>query len=360
MPCPGFICLVETPLPSAMGRTIRQRPGAVAGFRLLAPDKKWCWAHVRSVAVKLCSLFDRLSPGALPSPATPNIHPPPSVARPSLAHPRAAQRPSMGQGTGRSPMDRTSYVLEGKTYRFSSEALDALVRGRRDGPHKTMRELAGAIHVSLTSVKEWRRGAHAPSDIAKVEDIARFFHTQMETLLREEATAMTKLNDIQLMAFWRVHKKIQEFFWLVESTDHLVWNEYNLKGFPPSLVGDVVPSWRWPQSEISLSKLTYGESGIKAPDLHQQLWEGICRALEAEKPLLFSCGLYGDLSDYVEKYVFGYAIDNESYEWLPDPDDIYEAPAYPDKPRPLTRMETIEAEAPKAMAQIMESYGMMG
>ena len=43
-----------------------------------------------------------------------------------------------------------------------------------------------------------------------------------------------------------------------------------------------------------------------------------------------------------------------------DPDDIYEAPAYPDKPRPLTRMETIEAEAPKAMAQIMERYGMMG
>lgn len=144
MPCPGFICLVETPLPSAMGRTIRQRPGAVAGFRLLAPDKKWRWAHVRSVAVKLCSLFDRLSPDALPSPATPNIHPPPSVARPSLAHPRAAQRPSMGQGTGRSPMDKTSYVLEGKTYRFSSEALDALVRGRRDGPHKTMRELAGS------------------------------------------------------------------------------------------------------------------------------------------------------------------------------------------------------------------------
>ena len=257
-------------------------------------------------------------------------------------------------------MDKTSYVLEGKTYRFSSEALDALVRGRRDGPHKTMRELAGAIHVSLTSVKEWRRGAHAPSDIAKVEDIARFFHTQTATLLREEATAMTKLNNIQLMAFWRVHKKIQEFFWLVESTDHLVWNEYDLKGFPPSLVNNVVPSWRWPQSEISLSKLTYGESGIKAPDLHQQLWEGICRALEAEKPLLYSCGLYGELIDYVEKYVFGYAIDVEGYEWLPDPDDIYEAPAYPDKPRPLTRMETIEAEAPKAMAQIMESYGMMG
>lgn len=51
-------------------------------------------------------------------------------------------------------MGKTTYALGGKEYQFSGEALDALVRGRRDGPQKTMRELAGAMHVSLTSVKE--------------------------------------------------------------------------------------------------------------------------------------------------------------------------------------------------------------
>ncbi len=255
-------------------------------------------------------------------------------------------------------MDKTTYTLKGKTYLFSSEALDALIRSRKDGPSKTMSELARAMHVSLTSVKEWRRGAHAPSDITKVEDLARFFHAQTETLLREETTAMTKLSDVQLMAFYRVHKKISEFFWIATNTDHMVWDEYDLRGFPQSLVADVASSCLWTQGITSSFKLEYGEYGVKIQDLHQQLWEGICRQLEAEKPLLYSCELYDELCEYIEKYVYGYAIDEEAGEWLPDPDAIFEATNGPDEPRPLSHMETIEAEASTAMAGILERYGM--
>ncbi|WP_322354846.1 hypothetical protein [Paratractidigestivibacter sp.] len=255
-------------------------------------------------------------------------------------------------------MGKTTYALGGKEYLFSGEALDALVRGRRDGPQKTMRELAGAMHVSLTSVKEWRRGVHAPSDLAKVEDLARFFRTGTETLLRERTEGMTKLSDTQLMAFYRVHRKISEFFWLAENTDRLVWDEYDLRGFPPSLVADVVPTRLWPQAVVRCRECI--EHGVRAADLHQQLWEGVCRALEAEKPLLFSCGLYQELEDYVEKYVYGYAIDDERGEWIPDPDDIYEATGGPDIPRPLSHMETVEAEAATAMAEIAGRYGLLG
>lgn len=254
-------------------------------------------------------------------------------------------------------MGGKTYALEGRTYRFSSEALDTLIRGRREGPYRTTRELARAIHVSPSSVKEWRCGTHAPSDLSKVEDCAMFFRTKTETLLKEEMIAMTKLDDLQLKSFCRVHGKILEFFWMAEYSDRFVWSEYDLRGFPPSLVGDVVPTRLWSQG--SGRELAHGAHGIKAADLHQRLWEGVCRALEVEKPVLFSCGLYGDLSDYVERYVYGYAIDAESYEWVPDPDALFEPQDDACVSPSLSHMESVEVEASKAMAEIAERYGML-
>ena len=251
-------------------------------------------------------------------------------------------------------MAETRYAIDGETCRFSHGALDALVRGRRAGPHATMRDMASSLNVSLTSIKEWRRGAHAPSDISKVEDLAAYFRAPVAALLKkEENPAMTKLNDIQLMAFYRVHKKISEFFWMVENTDHLVWHEYDLLGYPRSIVADLVPTYRWPPTETSPSKLTYGEHGIRAQDLHQQLWEGTCRALEAEKPLLLSCGLYDELDEYIEKYVYGYGYGDEEGGWIPGPDGLFE-------PNPPSHMEIVEAEAATAMGEIIERYGMAG
>ena len=41
------------------------------------------------------------------------------------------------------------------------------------------------MHVSISSIKDWRRGTHAPSDFEKVEDIACWAHIDVADLLIE-------------------------------------------------------------------------------------------------------------------------------------------------------------------------------
>lgn len=165
------------------------------------------------------------------------------------------------------------YVLEDGTYRFSSAAFNALFRDGTKGPQAIMQAMSTELHVGISSIMEWRRGAHAPSDIEKVKDIAGFFGIEPEALLIKEAAmpeheSESKLNDLQVMALYRVNAAIVDFYQLMNLIDKLVWGEYDLEQFPPSLVVDVLPSWRFPESGQATNRNV--ETGVRADDLAVQ------------------------------------------------------------------------------------------
>lgn len=81
-------------------------------------------------------------------------------------------------------MRKDTYRIGDGTFAFSLAVFDSLLGHGAKGAAR-MRELAGAMHVSISSIKDWRRGAHAPSDLEKVEDIARWAHIDVADLLIE-------------------------------------------------------------------------------------------------------------------------------------------------------------------------------
>ena len=68
-------------------------------------------------------------------------------------------------------MRKDAYRIGDGTFAFSPAVFDSLLGHGAKGAAR-MRELAGAMHVSISSIKDMRRGTHAPSDFEKVEDIA--------------------------------------------------------------------------------------------------------------------------------------------------------------------------------------------
>lgn len=90
-------------------------------------------------------------------------------------------------------------MIGGKPFTFSPAVFDSLLGHGAAGAAK-MRELGEAVHVSVSSIKDWRRGAHAPSDLEKVEDIARWAHIDASDLLIEsgDGTMDEKLSERQL------------------------------------------------------------------------------------------------------------------------------------------------------------------
>lgn len=72
-------------------------------------------------------------------------------------------------------MRKDTYRIGDGTFAFSPAVFDSLLGHGAKGAAR-MRELAGAMHVSISSIKDWRRGTHAPSDFEKVEDIACWAH----------------------------------------------------------------------------------------------------------------------------------------------------------------------------------------
>lgn len=66
-------------------------------------------------------------------------------------------------------MRKDTYRIGDGTFAFSPAVFDSLLGHGAKGAAR-MRELAGAMHVSISSIKDWRRGTHAPSDFEKVED----------------------------------------------------------------------------------------------------------------------------------------------------------------------------------------------
>lgn len=53
-------------------------------------------------------------------------------------------------------------MIGGKPFTFSPAVFDSLLGHGAAGAAK-MRELGEAVHVSVSSIKDWRRGAHAPT-----------------------------------------------------------------------------------------------------------------------------------------------------------------------------------------------------
>ena len=96
-------------------------------------------------------------------------------------------------------MRKDTYRIGDGTFAFSPAVFDSLLGHGAKGAAR-MRELAGAMHVSISSIKDWRRGTHAPSDFEKVEDIACWAHIDVADLLIEsgDRTMDEKLTENQL------------------------------------------------------------------------------------------------------------------------------------------------------------------
>lgn len=222
-------------------------------------------------------------------------------------------------------MDKQTYWLDGRQYQFNNKAFDVLVhRSSKNGTVALMRRISKEIAVSIPSLKEWRRGAHSPSDITKVSDLAKFFGLETTQLLKEipmPDTTSCKLNKLQTKAFCKIYRLILDFNAIAVNTDCFVWDEYDLRRFAATMVKDIVPSWRIGGG--GEYKYRHGRDGITAEDLHQQLYDNLALALDKEKPLLEPSGAYDELGNYLEEYVYKYAND-ENGEWVPDPDMLFD------------------------------------
>lgn len=80
------------------------------------------------------------------------------------------------------------YMIDGRMYTFDHRAFAALVGRNRPGVLETLKRLSGMLRVSMSSLKEWRRGDHAPSDAGKVRDLAVALGVDVGALLKSGGT----------------------------------------------------------------------------------------------------------------------------------------------------------------------------
>lgn len=157
-------------------------------------------------------------------------------------------------------------MIGGKPFTFSPAVFDSLLGHGAAGAAK-MRELGEAVHVSVSSIKDWRRGAHAPSDLEKVEDIARWAHIDASDLLIEsgDGTMDEKLSERQLDVLCALWNQAYDFLDLCEETDHLVWPTTDLRCVPGSILHDVkvnpesdkaCPPWEIDTEDLFLQTLS--------------------------------------------------------------------------------------------------------
>lgn len=137
-------------------------------------------------------------------------------------------------------MRKDTYRIGDGTFAFSPAVFDSLLGHGAKGAAR-MRELAGAMHVSISSIKDWRRGTHAPSDFEKVEDIACWAHIDVADLLieSEDRTMDEKLTENQLDVLCVLWNQAYDFLDLCEETDHFVWPTTDLRCVPDSILHDI-------------------------------------------------------------------------------------------------------------------------
>ena len=249
-----------------------------------------------------------------------------------------------------------TYVCDGKRYEFDHKAFDALVGRSRPGITRAMKKIADALHVSVPSIKEWRRGTHSPSDLEKVQDLATYLGVSWDTLLRREGESAMEISEetldaMQYEAWCRIYKEIVDYLELQDLADDFVWDEYNLRGYPASLVRDIVPSTVYPPSDIPDNKMLYGHTGIKSGDLHLQATLRVQRAVEHERPILQGTKLLDAVQRYVYEHISEFPYDDEGRWWL-DPDLKYDPPYCGEQESPIA-VKRLEAQ--KDLETLLES-----
>lgn len=210
-------------------------------------------------------------------------------------------------------MRKDTYRIGDGTFAFSPAVFDSLLGHGAKGAAR-MRELAGAMHVSISSIKDWRRGTHAPSDFEKVEDIACWAHIDVADLLIEsgDRTMDEKLTENQLDVLCVLWNQAYDFLDLCEETDHFVWPTTDLRCVPDSILHDIKVN---PEDDKSRPPWEIGTE-----DLFLQTLDVYLRACRRATP----------------------------YEWLPDPDMIFD----PHEDGYVSPMEAAELKCRKLLDEI--------
>lgn len=140
-------------------------------------------------------------------------------------------------------MRQAVYEVDGKVFRFSPVVLDGLL-GRGAKGADRMRKLAAAINVSVSSLKDWRRGIHSPSDIEKIDDIAAWagiprasllIEIEGETNMSTDPIETEQLTQLQIAALCKLWNSAHDFLDLAEAVDLFVWPDVKLERIPQSI-----------------------------------------------------------------------------------------------------------------------------
>ena len=226
---------------------------------------------------------------------------------------------------------------------FYSSALSALAGECADdmGKSARMRELAGAMHVSISSIKDRRRGTHAPSDFEKVEDIACWAHIDVADLLIEsgDRTMDEKLTENQLDVLCVLWNQAYDFLDLCEETDHFVWPTTDLRCVPDSILHDIKVN---PEDDKSRPPWEIGTE-----DLFLQTLDVYLRACRRATPYVGESDIFVrllGLCDIMTETAFG----EDDGKWLPDPDMIFD----PHEDGYVSPMEAAELKCRKLLDEI--------
>lgn len=199
-------------------------------------------------------------------------------------------------------MRKDTYRIGDGTFAFSPAVFDSLLGHGAKGAAR-MRELAGAMHVSISSIKDWRRGTHAPSDFEKVEDIACWAHIDVADLLIESG----------------------------DTTD--------LRCVPDSILHDIKVN---PEDDKSRPPWEIGTE-----DLFLQTLDVYLRACRRATPYVGESDIFVrllGLCDIMTETAFG----EDDGKWLPDPDMIFD----PHEDGYVSPMEAAELKCRKLLDEI--------
>lgn len=237
-------------------------------------------------------------------------------------------------------MRKDTYRIGDGTFAFSPAVFDSLLGHGAKGAAR-MRELAGAMHVSISSIKDWRRGTHAPSDFEKVEDIACWAHIDVADLLIEsgDRTMDEKLTENQLDVLCVLWNQAYDFLDLCEETDHFVWPTTDLRCVPDSILHDIKVN---PEDDKSRPPWEIGTE-----DLFLQTLDVYLRACRRATPYVGESDIFVrllGLCDIMTETAFG----EDDSKWLPDPDMIFD----PHEDGYVSPMEAAELKCRKLLDEI--------
>ena len=213
-------------------------------------------------------------------------------------------------------MKRYVYQMGDATYAFSSGSFDALLGHGSVGASK-MRELSHVVNVSVSSIKDWRSGAHVPSDIAKVRDVAGWLGVETCQLLIKmgDESMEEHLTERQLDVLCDLWALAFDFLELAKETDYFVWSDYDLDRIPPSLHRDAVV--------VEDASVDGEPNSILSLGLHEQVLNAYSRSLRRAYPVVGNTEAYASLQEFESSILDGMCYD-ETGEWLPDPDMLYD------------------------------------